>query len=200
MHVKGLEMPGYEPRSLKTLALGLAVATRGACHNRSAAYQADIAELVDRLSAEESRGLLVAEGEDQEALFDSLILCKFVRGCFADFYAEVAALYNALTGFEVTPEELRRAGERITNLKKAFNIREGWRREDDTLPPRILNDTLPDGAAQGVGLSRAELDLMIDGYYRARGWTPDGLIPEEKLRELGLDDLTLTCREAPLTR
>ena len=189
MHVKGLEMPGYEPRSLKTLALGLAVATRGACHNRSAAYQADVAELVDRLSAEESRGRLVAEGEDQEALLDSLILCKFVRGCFADFYAEAGAMYNAVAGFDLTPEEFRRAGERITNLKKAFNIREGWRREDDTLPPRILTDALSDGAAQGVGLSRAELDLMIDGYYRARGWTPDGMIPEAKLQELGLGDL-----------
>jgi aldehyde:ferredoxin oxidoreductase len=191
-------MPGYEPRSLKTLALGLAVATRGACHNRSAAYQADVAELVDRLRAEESRGRLVAEGEDQEVLLDSLILCKFVRGCFADFYAEAAAILNAVTGFDLTPEELRRAGERITNLKKAFNIREGWRREDDTLPLRILSDTLSDGAAQGVGLSRAELDLMIDGYYRAREWTPDGLIPEAKLRELGLDDIVSVAEEAVL--
>lgn len=201
MHVKGLEMPGYEPRSLKTLALGLAVATRGACHNRSAAYQADVAELVDRLNAEESRGRLVAEGEDQEALLDSLILCKFVRGCFADFYGEVAAIFNAVTGFDLSPDELYRAGERITNLKKAFNIREGWRRDDDALPPRILTDTLSDGAAQGVGLSRAELDLMIDGYYRARGWTPDGLIPEAKLRELGLEGLVhqpTADTEAPL--
>jgi aldehyde:ferredoxin oxidoreductase len=193
-------MPGYEPRSLKTLALGLAVATRGACHNRSAAYQADIAELVDRLSAEESRGRLVAEGEDQEALLDSLILCKFVRGCFADFYAEAGAMYNDVTGFDLTPEEFRRAGERINNLKKAFNIREGWRREDDTLPPRILKDALSDGAAQGVGLNRTELDLMVDGYYRARGWTPDGLIPEAKLQELGLGDLAQTCAGAPLAR
>jgi aldehyde:ferredoxin oxidoreductase len=198
MHVKGLEMPGYEPRSLKTLALGLAVAARGACHNRSAAYQADVAELVDRLSAEEARGRLVAEGEDQEALLDSLILCKFVRGCFADFYGETAAIFNAVTGFDLTLEELRRVGERITNLKKAFNIREGWRREDDTLPPRILSEVLSDGAAQGVSLSRAELDLMIDGYYRARGWTPDGLIPEAKLRELGLGDLAHAYAEAPL--
>jgi aldehyde:ferredoxin oxidoreductase len=197
MHVKGLEMPGYEPRSLKTLALGLAVATRGACHNRSAAYQADVAELVDRLSADESRGWLVAEGEDQEALLDSLVLCKFVRGCFADFYGEVAAILSAVTGFDLTAEELRRAAERITNLKKAFNIREGWRREDDTLPPRILNDALSDGAAQGVGLSRSELDLMVDGYYRAREWTPDGLIPEAKLRELGLGDLASACAQAP---
>jgi aldehyde:ferredoxin oxidoreductase len=110
-------------------------------------------------------------------------------------------MYDAVTGFDVGPEELRRAGERITNLKKAFNIREGWRREDDTLPPRILTDALPDGAAQGVGLSRAELDLMIDGYYRARGWTPDGLIPQAKLRELGLSDLSHASTadaEAPL--
>ena len=196
MQVKGLEMPGYEPRSLKTLALGLAVATRGACHNRSAAYQADVAELVDRFKAEEDRGRLVAEGEDQEAVLDSLTLCKFVRGCFADFYAEAAAIYGAVTGFDLTPEELRRAGERIANLKKAFNIREGWRREDDTLPPRILRDTLPDGAARGVGLSRAELDLMIGGYYRARGWTPDGLIPQAKLRELGLGDLVHAAAES----
>ena len=198
MQVKGLEMPGYEPRSLKTLALGLAVATRGACHNRSAAYEADMAEMVDRLNAEEDRGRLVAEGEDQEALLDSLILCKFIRGCFADFYAEVAAIYDAVTGFDLTPEELRRAGERITNLKKVFNIRQGWRREDDTLPPRILHDVLPDGAAQGVGLSRAELDLMIEGYYRAREWTPEGLIPEAKLRELGLGDLAHDNLEARL--
>ena len=196
MQIKGLEMPGYEPRSLKTLALGLAVATRGACHNRSAAYQADVAELVDRLSAEESRGRIVAEGEDQEALLDSLILCKFVRGCFADFYGEAAAILNAVTGFDLAPEELRRAGERITNLRKAFNIREGWRREDDTLPARILNDALSDGSAQGVGLSRADLDLMIDGYYRAREWAPDGQIPEAKLRDLALDDIVSAAGEA----
>ncbi|MCJ7510258.1 MAG: aldehyde ferredoxin oxidoreductase family protein [Dehalococcoidia bacterium] len=189
MEVKGLEMPGYEPRSLKTMALGLAIATRGACHNRSAAYQADVAELVDRFKAEESRGCLVAEGEDQEAILDSLALCKFIRGCFADIYAETADIYNLVTGFDLTPEALRQSGERIVNLKKAFNIREGWRREDDTLPPRILADELPSGVAQGIGLTRAELELMVAAYYRARGWTAEGLIPEAKLRELGLWEL-----------
>jgi aldehyde:ferredoxin oxidoreductase len=189
MEVKGLEMPGYEPRSLKTMALGLAVTTRGACHNRSAAYQADVAELVDRFKAEESRGRLVAEGEDQEAVLDSLALCKFIRGCFADIYAETADIYNLVTGFDLTPEALHQAGERVVNLKKAFNIREGWRREDDTLPPRILADELPSGVGLGVGLTRAELDLMVAAYYRARGWTAEGLIPEAKLRELGLWEL-----------
>jgi aldehyde:ferredoxin oxidoreductase len=189
MQVKGLEMPGYEPRSLKTMALGLAVATRGACHNRSAAYQADVSELVDRFKAEESRGRLVAEGEDQEAVLDSLALCKFIRGCFADIYAETADIYNLVTGFDLGAEALRQAGERIVNLKKAFNIREGWRREDDTLPGRILADELPSGVAQGVGLTGAELDLMVAAYYRARGWTAEGLIPETKLREMGLWEL-----------
>lgn len=194
MHVKGLEMPGYEPRSLKTLALGLAVAARGACHNRAAAYQADLSQMVDRFKAEESRGELVAEGEEQEAVLDSLALCKFIRGCFADFYAETAEIYNLVTGLDVTAEDLRLAGERIVNLKKAFNVREGWRREDDTLPPRILSDPLPSGVARGIGLTPAELDLMVGAYYRARGWTPDGLIPEDKLRELGLWELV--AREA----
>ncbi len=189
MQVKGLEMPGYEPRSLKTMALGLAIATRGACHNRSAAYQADVAELVDRFKADESRGLIVAEGEDQEAVLDSLALCKFIRSCFADFYAETADIYSLVTGFDISAEALRRAGERVVNLRKAFNIREGWQRGDDTLPPRILADALPSGAARGVGLTEAELDLMVAAYYRARGWTADGLIPEAKLRELGLWEL-----------
>ncbi|GAG44442.1 unnamed protein product, partial [marine sediment metagenome] len=110
MQVKGLEMPGYEPRSLKTTALGLAVASRGACHNRSAAYQADVSELVDRFKAEESRGRLVSEGEDQEAVLDSLALCKFIRGCFTDIYAETADIYNLITGVDLTAEALRGAG------------------------------------------------------------------------------------------
>ena len=91
----------------------------------------------------------------------------------------------------MTAEELRRSGQRISNLKKLFNIREGWTRLDDTLPPRTLEEPLPNGVAAGVGLSREDLDFMIDGYYRARGWTPDGLIPEGKLAELGLERMVV---------
>jgi aldehyde:ferredoxin oxidoreductase len=81
------------------------------------------------------------------------------------------------------------AGERINNLKKLFNVREGWQRSDDTLPPRVLEERLPSGVAAGVGLTREELDYMIGGYYRARGWSEDGLVPETKLAELGLPAL-----------
>ena len=186
MQVKGLEMPGYEPRSLKTMALGLAVTPRGACHNRSSAYEADFSDRVDRLKADESRGRIAAESEDFEAVLDSLIWCKFLRKAFQDFYQESAQVYSMVTGWEMSAADLRRCGERISNLKKLFNIREGWTRADDTLPQRTLEESLPTGVAAGVGLTREELDLMIGGYYEARGWSEDGMIPEEKLAELGL--------------
>ena len=189
MQVKGLEMPGYEPRSLKTMALGLAVTPRGACHNRSSAYEADFSEQVDRLSVDESRGIIAAESEDFEAVLDSLIWCKFLRKAFNDFYEESAQVYTMITGWDMSLDELKQAGERIHNLKKLFNIREGWSRRDDALPPRTLQEPLPTGVVAGVGLTQEELDYMITGYYQARGWNDDGSVPDTKLAELGLLDL-----------
>ena len=189
MQVKGLEMPGYEPRSLKTMALGLAVSTRGACHNRSSAYEADFSAKVDRLAVDERRGRIAAEGEDFSAVLDSLIWCKFLRKAFDDLYEESAEIYTHITGWDMSADDLRLAGERINNLKKQFNIREGWQRSDDTLPPRVFQEALPTGVAAGVGLDKQDLDMMIQGYYRARGWRKDGTIPMGKLHELELDDV-----------
>ena len=186
MHAKGLEMPGYEPRSLKTMALGLAVSTRGACHNRSSAYEADFSSTVDRLAAGRERGRITMEGEDFGAVLDSLIWCKFLRKAFDDLYEESAEIYQLVTGWSMDAADLKLAGERINNLKKAFNIREGWRRADDTLPARVLDEPLTDGVAKGTDLTQADLDMMIGAYYEARGWTQDGLIPEAKLRGLDL--------------
>ncbi len=200
MQVKGLEMPGYEPRSLKTMALGLATTPRGACHNRSSSYEADFSDRVDRLSVDETRGRITAESEDFEAALDSLIWCKFLRKAFHDFYEESAQVYSMVTGWEMTADDLRRCGERISNLKKLFNIREGWTRADDTLPPRTLEEPLPTGVAAGVGLTREELDFMIAGYYRARGWTEDGMITETKLAELGLQGISAGNILTPTSR
>ncbi|HWH75864.1 MAG TPA: aldehyde ferredoxin oxidoreductase C-terminal domain-containing protein, partial [Candidatus Binatus sp.] len=186
MHVKGLELPGYEPRSLKSMALGLAVSPRGACHNRSGAYEADFSGAVDRFKADPMRGTLVSASEDFAAVLDSLIVCKFLRKCFGDFYGEAAALLSKVTGWDYSSVELMRAGTRIHTMKKLFNIREGWRAEDDWLPQRLLSETLPTGVAQGIGLSANELRQMIGGYYQARGWDENGLITEQKLQELGL--------------
>lgn len=189
MHVKGLEMPGYDVRSLKTFAAGLAVGTRGACHNRSLAYELDIKGVVDRFKAEPGRGPLMVENENFACTLDCLVLCKFLRNCFDDFNAEVAQIYTMATGIDITPEELAQVGERVWNLKKAFNIREGWTRADDTLPPRVLNDPIPAGPSKGSYVTAEELDMLIADYYQARGWTEEGLIPRSKLIELGLEDI-----------
>ena len=190
MQVKGLEMPGYHPRRLKHLALGLAVSPRGACHNRSSAYDADLADNIDGHGSPSNAGKVVADAEDFSAVLDSLILSKFVRNTFTDFYGETAHIYRLITGFEITSEDLRAAGERINNLRKAFNLREGWARADDTLPTR---------AFEGGDLSQEELNEMILGYYKARGWTPGGLIPEAKLHQLGLANIVDTGTASAVT-
>jgi aldehyde:ferredoxin oxidoreductase len=186
MHVKGLELPGYEPRSLKTMALGLAVSPRGACHNRSGAYEADFSGAVDRFKADSDRGAIVRDSEDFAALLDSLIVCKFLRKCFTDFYPDAAELICKVTGWDISSAELRRIGARIHTVKKLFNVREGWQPKDDWLPERLLSENLPTGVGAGVGLRPDELRQMIQSYYQARGWNDDGYIPESTLTELDL--------------
>ena len=189
MHVKGLEMPGYEPRAMQTMALGLAVSTRGADHNRSGAYQADLSENVDRLRGSSSSAGPAIRTEDQAALMDSLILCKFVRGVFEDFYAETARLLGLVTGWETTGEELATTARRIVTARKLYNLREGWSAEEDVLPARLLNEPLPDGPAAGAVLTEETMQEMVQAYYAARGWMPDGTVPDPVVRELRLGDL-----------
>ena len=200
MQVKGLELPGYDPRSLKTMALGLAVSPRGACHNRSGAYEADFSGEVDRFRGDAGRGALVAASEDFAAVLDSLIVCKFLRKCFTDFYAEAAEMLAGVTGWGYTAPELRRAGERIHTLKKLFNVRERWQPEDDWLPERLLSEALPTGVASGVGLSRDELREMVGGYYTARQWDERGFVPEWKMNELGIALAAKDKHRCPVTR
>ena len=185
MH-QGLEMPGYEPRSLKTMALGLAVSTRGACHNRSSAYEADFSNKVDRLSSDEEKGKITMDGEDISVVMDSMIICKFLRKSFDDFLYESSIIYKHITGIKVSKFDLKKSGERINNLKKMFNIREGWTINHDTLPKRILNEPIKTGIATGVELSENDLNKMIQSYYKSRGWTDSGLITKQKLRDLNL--------------
>ncbi len=185
MHVKGLELPGYDPRKLQTLALGLAVGTRGACHNRSSAYEVDFSDRLDRRSEATARASAAATAEDQAAVLDSLTLCKFLRHALVDLHGESAALHTLVTGRPTSADDLRRAGERISNLKKLFNIRQGWTRAEDTLPPRVLTEN--DGTP--THLSRPWLDEMVDAYYGVRGWDEDGTIPAAHLERIGLADL-----------
>jgi aldehyde:ferredoxin oxidoreductase len=165
--VKGLEIPGYEPRALQTMALGFAVGTRGADHNRSGAYEVDFSEAVDRRNATLAAAAHAIETEDKAALMDSLILCKFLRGVFADFYAEAAEMLHLITDWQVTADELRRTAKNIVANKRRFNALAGWTQEEDTLPARFLNSALPDDPQQAM-LSHDKLQSLIGEYHRLR--------------------------------
>jgi aldehyde:ferredoxin oxidoreductase len=188
-HVKGLELPGYEPRALQTMALGFAVGSRGADHNRSGAYEVDFSAQANRLHGSPEAARLAVETEDRAALIDSLILCKFLRGVFTDLYAESADLLARVTGWDVTAEELRTTARRIIATKKLYNLREGWTAAEDTLPSRFLSQELPDGVSAGAVLPRERLEEMIHAYYAARGWDAAGRVPEEMIQDLALTDV-----------
>jgi len=185
-HVKGLELPGYEPRTLQSMALGLAVNARGADHNRSGAYEADLSGRFDRLAGGEPHVAAAIETEDRAAVMDSLILCKFLRGVFEDPYPEWARLLSSVTGWDVDAAELEATARRIVLAKRAFNVREGWTRADDDLPERLLSEPVRLGSGREAALTREGLDSMIEGYYEARGLDPSGL-----LRPAQADDLRL---------
>lgn len=183
-HVKGLEIPGYEPRALQTMALGFAVGTRGADHNRSGAYQVDFSETVDRMQAGCEAVQPALETENEAAVMDSLILCKFLRGVFDDKLAAMAEMLSLVTGWDVSPDELKTTAQRIVTAKKLYNVRQGWTPAEDTLPKRFLSEELTDGASAGATLSADRLQEMISAYNRARGWSDEGWISDEHLAEL----------------
>jgi aldehyde:ferredoxin oxidoreductase len=186
-HVKGLEMPGYEPRTLQAMALGLAVNARGADHNRSGAYEADLSGEHDRLAGGEAHVAAAIETEDRAAAMDSLILCKFLRGVFTDPFGEWAALLRSVTGWDVDGAELRRTARRIVLAKRVYNIREGWRPADDWLPERLLSEPLQLGSGRVAALTPQRLRGMIDGYYAARGLDGQGRPDPADLADLRLD-------------
>ena len=110
-----------------------------------------------------------------------------MRGVFVDFYEEAAQLLSAVTGWDVGAAELESAGHRIVNLRKAFNIREGWEPGEDTLPARFFEEPLAEGPSAGAQLSREQLAEMIQSYNRARGWTPDGYLDDASRGEIARD-------------
>ena len=173
-HVKGMEMPGYEPRTLHAMALGLAVNARGADHNRSGAYEADLSGDLDRFDGGDAHVAAAIETEDRAAVMDSMILCKFLRGVFTDPFGEWAELLSGVTGWDMTGTELRATARRIVMTKRVYNIREGWRPADDWLPDRLLNEplTLPSGRVATLTADR--LRAMIDSYYKMRGLDQGG--------------------------
>ena len=185
-HIKGLELPGYEPRASQTLALGMAVGARGADHNRSSAYEADFSSAADRFSLSGNSALLAAEHEDRAILLDSLILCKFLRRVFPDLFAASAEMLQMVTGWDVTAEEMRKTAWRIVAARKCFNVATGWQPDEDRLPQRFMDTPLPEEPSAII--SSADFRQAIEEYNRQRGWHSDGTLSQICGQNTGLVD------------
>jgi aldehyde:ferredoxin oxidoreductase len=186
MQIKGLELPGYDPRGVLGLALGYATSNRGACHLRAYMVGLEILgkpKLIDRTSWQ-AKSWLVTLAQNIFAAVDALVVCKFAL--FTAGEEEFANLLSAVTGVDYPSEALVRVGERIWNLERLFNLREGFGAADDTLPARFFSE---DGDERTPHLDRAEFDRVRAEYYDFRGWDAQGRPTAEKLRALGLEAL-----------
>ena len=187
LSVKGQSIAAYDPRCMKGMAIAFATSNRGACHLRGYTPAAEILGIPEKVDPYEweGKGELTATFQDLHAISDSFDICKF--NAFAEGIEEYVLQYSGMTGHEVTEEDLFEAGERIYTLERYFNNLAGFDGEDDTLPGRFVKghpDAIPgSGASEG---ELAELDLMKTEYYECRGWV-DGVVPDEKLAELGID-------------
>jgi aldehyde:ferredoxin oxidoreductase len=182
MAVKGQALPAYDPRGLKGMGLGYATSNRGACHLRAYVAAAELGVVpmeVDPLEWK-GKGELVKAFQDIHAFSDSLDLCKF--SAFAEGPEEYAAQYATALGRVFTPEDVSTAGERIYNLERYYNNLAGFREGSDTLPERFVKEPSTQAGSKG---HVSELAPMLAEYYAARGWE-DGVVPEVKLRELGI--------------
>jgi len=177
MTTKKLELPGYDPRGIKEKGLAYATTNRGACHMRARTLGA---ELENPLSSEGKAPLLMA-GQDYLAILDSCGVCCLTRGVITIAY--FLPVLESATGAGYDKESLLRAGERIWNQERLFNLKAGFTKDDDTLPNRILKEPMPTGPAKGHVV---ELKPMLAEYYHVRGWDENGVITMDKLTDLGL--------------
>ncbi len=192
MQVKGLEMPAYDVRGAKAHGLSYATSYTGADHNRGYAYQeifdVPIPEKVDR-NAIKGKGKLTKWNQDSRSVTcDCAPMCAFLLDMAVPAVAcqNTADLVNAVAGTDFTADEIWKAGERLNNIARLYNIGEGFTRKDDTFPKRILTEPIKEGNSKGQLISQKDLDIMLDEYYEARGWDKNGTPTEGKLRELGL--------------
>jgi aldehyde:ferredoxin oxidoreductase len=169
--------------------LSFAVSTRGADHISAAVFGPEIRGRINRFKFEKGQGEFVVEKENNLTIYDLLMICKFSGNLWTNIYSDLAQLYTLVTGIDLTVKELLTAGERVWNMEKIYNMREGWTRKDDTLPPRVFDDPVSNGCAKGAHLVKDEFDVMLDEYYAARGWTADGVPTKKKIIELGLNDV-----------
>lgn len=203
MNVKGLELPAYDPRAAKICGLGFVTANRGGCHitgfiEAPTFIDAPIllveeSSIQDPLNARPEEAKVLVDMEDALTSLDALGGCKFMGALLKA--EDLVDLIRCATGWEFTVDDFRKSGERIYNLIRVYCNREGIRREDDTLPERLMAEPLPEGPAEGMTIDMETLEMLKDAYYKYRGWNlRDGIPSLAKLKELGLDDVVEDVR------
>ena len=191
VHVKGLEVAMHDPRAFSGMAVTYATSPRGGCHLHSDFYNVEIGGEIPELGilvspreqwteSSKIKAQMVARHQDWRSVYDALIMCKF-----ANLPVNIIIkLLNSVTGWQVTPQDLLKSGERIFNMKRLVNLKFGLTPEDDRLP-KLLLEPLPNGGAAG---KVPDIKLMLDEYYRFREWDKsNGKPAKRKLEELGLD-------------
>jgi len=193
MHIKGLEISGYESRYAPAMMLAYMTADIGAHHNRAWAITYDAAVGQDII---EGKAPKVIELQHQRPLFDALGLCRLQWieiGFELEHYGD---MFPMVTGWDYTWDDLIRISERIWNLTRCFNFREQpeFSRAWDLPPTRWMEEPLPSGAGKGRYMKRENAEKMLDEYYELRGWDSEGRPTEAKLKELGLEFILETLK------
>jgi aldehyde:ferredoxin oxidoreductase len=193
IHAKGMELPAYEPRGAKSQGFNYATSNIGGSHCYGYAAQevfgAPVPRTVNRFAETENADIVI-HNQNATGMGEVGIVCSFARawGWFPQVYGKLLA---AATGVERFADigYLSKVGERIVNLERAFNVREGFGRKDDRLPERMLTEPLHTHGAPGEGEMVREMETFLDRYYELRGWTKDGVPTASKLDELGLGQI-----------
>jgi aldehyde:ferredoxin oxidoreductase len=186
MHVKGLELPAYDPRGSTGMALAYATSDRGGCHLRSWPIGDELLATENRmdLSSTEFKAELVKTQQDLFCMINCSGMCLFAT--FAVNLKQITPFLYSATGIDVfgSSDEVMKIGERVNNLVRLFNIREGLTRELDTLPQRFFKEPLQEGPCRDRVV---ELDQLLLEYYLVRGWDEKGIPENDKLKELGIN-------------
>lgn len=182
VHVKGLEVPGYDPRGSVGMGLAYATSDRGACHQRAWTVTTEMNNPEYQRFSFTKKAELVKRIQDERAAFFSLVFCDFAPISEED----CVGLWNHAAGFNHTVESYLLAGERIWNLIRLFNLREGMNPGTDRLPPRFHKDAFTKGPAKDRVLNENEFNKSLQEYYALRGWNEKGIPTKEKLNQLGL--------------
>ncbi|MBI9045864.1 MAG: aldehyde ferredoxin oxidoreductase family protein [Anaerolineaceae bacterium] len=191
MSARKQEFPGYDPRGSKGMGLLYATSNKGASHMSGDLAYAEVFGVPAKLDplTIENKPKLIMRYEDAFLLIDATGMCVFlcVRYMFGPdvmlLPTRLTQIMNYATGSDFTEETFLLAAERVFNLERMFLLKAGFTAADDTLPPRMLKEAMPEGPAKG---QIVELDVMLPEFYKLRGWDENGVPTDEKLAELGL--------------